>query len=210
MRPGTFFSFEGLDGSGKSFQLQKLSAYLSSRQMDHLLTFEPGAGPVGNSIRSVLIEHHADLDSTAELLLFAADRAQHVKKIILPALINGTIVLCDRYIDSSIAYQGSNDLDKMLIQEINIIATGGLTPTLTFLMDLEVEEANKRIIRRKGDEVMYDAKAVAIKNTIRDAYLQLAEENSDRIIVIDGNRDEDEIFQDILARVEPYLPPREL
>ena len=196
--PGTFITFEGPDGSGKTVQQSMLDLHLRQRGVDVVSTREPGGTVIGDQIRRILF----DLDNTGmhprtEILLFQASRAQHVEKLILPALQDGRIVLCDRFADSTIAYQGfGHRLDIEKLVSIVGFATGGLKPDLTLLLDLDV---GKGLMRREkgGDWNRLDAYDLAFHERVRSGYLQMAVEEPERWVVVDANRPVDLIQAEI-------------
>src|ERR671911_174681 len=146
---GTFITFEGIDGSGKSTQLRLLANFLTSKNCNPLLTREPGGTPVGNKLRAALLDAHEEVDPLAELLVFAADRAQHVRRVLRPALEAGQVVFSDRYADATAAYQGAGrGFSPELISQIVDLATEGLKPDLTLLFDLPIDESTNRTARR--------------------------------------------------------------
>lgn len=186
-----FITFEGPDGCGKSSQIPLLAEFLQQQGYDVLTTREPGGTAIGDQIRAIL----ADLDNTAmrprtEMLLFQASRAQHVDEVILPALQQARIVLCDRFADSTLAYQGyGHQKDLQVIREIIHYATGGLTPDLTFLLDLS--DARIGLQRRAsggGEWNRLDAMQVAFHQRVREGYYQLVKEQPERWEVIDAEQ----------------------
>jgi dTMP kinase len=152
MQRGKFITFEGIDGCGKSTQLTLLTRYLAERGIPHIATREPGGTRIGKRIRAVLLEVSDErVEPLTELLLYAADRAQHVRQLILPALAAGQIVLCDRYFDATIAYQGyGRGFDLPMVEQLMVLATGGLKPDLTLLFDLDVQVGLSRVHRRSA------------------------------------------------------------
>ena len=162
MTRGKFITFEGIDGCGKTTQLRLLENWLTSRHLPFILTREPGGTELGTTIRAALLNvTHSHVEPLAELLLYAADRAQHVREKILPALDAGKIVLSDRYADATTAYQGyGRGFDLKLITEMNELATGGLKPDLTLLFDLAVA-AGLRRVQRRGDSAEGEEEAQA-------------------------------------------------
>jgi dTMP kinase len=207
---GTFITFEGIDGSGKSTQLRLLSTFLTSHGCDLLLTREPGGTPVGNKLRAALLDAHEEVDPLAELLVFAADRAQHVRRVLRPALEAGRVVFSDRYADATAAYQGAGrGFSPALISEIIQLATEGLKPDLTVLFDLSVAESNVRTRRRasdRGDRL--DCETSDFHVRVRDAYLRLAAAEPDRIKVVDTNRRVEETQEHLRQIVVPFLVAR--
>jgi dTMP kinase len=196
-----FITFEGIDGSGKTTQLRRVAERLD----DPLATKEPGGTPTADRIRAVLLDASSKLDPVAEVLLFAASRHQHVVEIIRPALEAGRTVLCDRYVDSTLAFQGFGrliDLDKL--RALNDWATGGLKPDLTLLFDIDEETGVRRARGRGGDELRFEAEDLRFYRRVREGYLTLAVAEPKRFAVIDAHGSEDEVF----ARVEAQLRER--
>ena len=206
---GTFITFEGIDGSGKSTQLRQLASFLKSKGCDPLVTREPGGTPVGNRLRAALLDAHEEVDPLAELLVFAADRAQHVRRVLRPALDEGRVVFSDRYADATAAYQGAGrGFSPELISQIIELATDGLKPDLTVLFDLTVDESNIRTRRRssekqRGDRI--DAETEDFHTRVRDAYLRLAEAEPGRIKVVQTNRPVEETQQHVKEIIVPFL-----
>ena len=190
-----FITFEGPEGSGKTSQIRLLADYL--RQQGHIVitTREPGGSSIGDQIRTVL----HDVDNTAmvyqaELLLYSASRAQLVYEVIRPALAKGTVVLCDRYADSTLAYQGyGRSLDLLSLQQITQFATGGLKPDLTFLLDIDVERGLAR--RRDNDDEMnrLDLETVSFHRRVRQGYHMMVQQEPERWVIVDADRSVDEI-----------------
>jgi dTMP kinase len=189
---GTFITFEGIDGSGKSTQLRMLADFLERAGCDVLLTREPGGTPVGNRLRAALLDAHEEVDPLTELLVFAADRAQHVRRVLRPALEAGRVVFSDRYADATAAYQGAGrGFSPELIAEIIQLATEGLKPDLTVLFDLSIEDSTARTQRRgngaqRGDRL--DAENDDFHERVRAAYLQLAQAEPERIKIVNTNQ----------------------
>jgi dTMP kinase len=207
---GTFITFEGIDGSGKSTQLRLLANFLKSKGCDLLLTREPGGTPVGNRLRAALLDAHEEVDPLAELLVFAADRAQHVRRVLRPALAAGRIVFSDRYADATAAYQGAGrGFSPELIDEIIQLATEGLKPDLTVLFDLSVDESNVRTRRRsneRGDRL--DAEAADFHMRVRDAYLRLAGAEPERIKVVETRGPVEDTHERVKKIIIPFLISR--
>jgi dTMP kinase len=187
---GTFITFEGIDGSGKSTQLRMLANFLKQTGCDVLSTREPGGTPVGNRLRAALLDAEEEVDPLTELLVFAADRAQHVRRVLRPALESGRVVFSDRYADATAAYQGAGrGFSPELISEIIELATEGLKPDLTLLFDLSVDDSTTRTRRRanqQGDRL--DAENAEFHNRVRDAYLRLARAEPERVKIIETNQ----------------------
>ena len=208
-----FISFEGIEGSGKSTALTLLAQELERRGYDVLRTREPGGCGLGRALRPILLDASTrSLNMRAELYLFLADRAQHVAEVIRPALEAGQIVLCDRYTDSTLAYQGyGRGLDPEKLRRINEMATGGLVPDLTLLMDLPVglglERAGLRN-QRQGtvlSEGRFDAESMDFHERVRQGYLALAAEEPCRIACIDTEQRPEDVLLQGLSAVEDYL-----
>ena len=210
--PGTFITFEGIDGSGKSTQLRLLANHLASRNCNFLLTREPGGTPVGNKLRAALLDAHEEVDPLAELLVFAADRAQHVRRVLRPALEAGQVVFSDRYADATAAYQGAGrGFPPNLIAEIIELATEGLKPDLTLLFDLSVDESNSRTRRRsdsKRKTDRLDGETADFHARVRDEYLRIAHDNPDRVKVIETNRPIEETHARVKEIIVPFLAGR--
>ncbi len=198
MSKGIFITFEGIDGCGKSTQLRMVKERLTNEGREFIEVREPGGTSVGEKIRGVLLDKKNDsMVPLAELLLYEAARAQITEEVIKPALDNGTIVICDRFFDSTIAYQGyARELGFELVDSLNKIATAGLKPDVTFLLDLSADEALKRRVGRGEEEDRLEALGTSFQVKVREGYLKAASEDS-RIKVIDAGRTPDEIFEDI-------------
>jgi len=209
---GTFISFEGIDGSGKTTQLRRLENDLQARGLDVLATREPGGTPLGIRLRAALLDAHEQVDPLAELLLYAADRAQHVRALVRPALAAGRIVLTDRYADATVAYQGAGrGFSPQLIAEVIQLATGGLMPDITLVFDLPVQTGTSRTRRRahqtqEADRL--DAEDAAFHELVRQAYLQLAAAEPQRVQVIDAGGSIDETYARMMEIVLPFLRER--
>lgn len=213
---GIFFTFEGVEGSGKTTQLRRLSATLRQGGEQVTETREPGGTPVGEAIRLILLTtRNQGMAAEAELLLYVASRAQLSRECIIPALTAGAIVLCDRFADATTAYQGyGRQLELKLIAAMNRAATGGVTPNLTFLLDLDPREGLRRV-RERGQVLLLEpsldrleAEALEFHDRVREGYLQIAREEAHRFHVIDATRPEEAIASEIWERVEPLIGSR--
>lgn len=206
---GIFITFEGIDGCGKSTQLRLLASELRIRGFGIVTTREPGGTPLGKCLRAVLLDSQIEVDPLAELLLFAADRAQHVRTLLRPAIVAGSIVLSDRYADATAAYQGAGrNFRPEVITQVIALATNGLQPDLTLLFDLPVAECLARTVRRTDNENKadrLDAEDAAFHTRVRSAYLQLAANEPDRIRVIDACGSIDETHARVLEVVLPLV-----
>lgn len=208
---GFFLTFEGPEGSGKSTQLRMLGKRLRGMNRAVLETAEPGGTPIGTQIRRVLLDaKNQELCPTAELLLMFAARAQNVDQAILPALAEGRVVLCDRFTDSTLVYQGAaRGLGSELVYEVDRIACRGLVPDLTLLIDIDVEaglaRAHRRNQRTQDVETRMDEQSLDFHRKVRAAYQHLAEEEPKRVKIIDGARPEAEVAADVWAIAGPWL-----
>jgi dTMP kinase len=201
--PGYFIAFEGGEGAGKSTQEGRLAQSLVERGHRVVRTREPGGTPAGEQIRHVLLSPEFEgLDARAEALLFAASRGEHVARVVRPALERGEVVICDRYVDSSVAYQGyGRDLGPERVRDLNLWATGGLLPDLTVVLDVDPEVGLARFAQRDRLE----AEPLGYHRAVRAGFLALATAEPERYLVIDARADVDEIAATILARVESGL-----
>ncbi len=206
-----FITIEGIEGCGKSTQIGHLARHLADRGEQTLTTREPGGCPIADEIRTILLHPgNAAMAPRAELLLYAAARAQHVDEVVRPALSQGTTVLCDRFTDATLAYQGyGRGLDIDLINRLNLIAADGLTPDLTLLLEMPVEEGLFRARRRNTDsaevdEGRFEAESLAFHRKVRDGYLQLAA-REERFKIIDARGDIDAVAEKIRRTVDDFL-----
>lgn len=185
--PGSFMTLEGPEGAGKTTQLKLLSKQLEILGIAYTTTRDPGGTPLGRQIRRILLNPENPIKPMAELLLYQADRAQHVEEVIVPALNNGHLVICDRYIDSTIAYQGyGRGLDLELISKLNEIATGGLKPELTILFDIESSDGLARL--HPGGQDRLEQEALEFHLKVRQGYLQLTKLEPERWCILDAAR----------------------
>jgi dTMP kinase len=211
---GIFITFEGIDGSGKSTQMRLLAEALRQQGLEVLTTREPGGTPLGQRLRAALLDVDEHVDPLAELLVFAADRAQHVRTVLRPAIDQGQVVFSDRYADATVAYQGAGrGFDKKLIDEIVTLATDGLTPDLTLLFDLPVAECVARTRRRHenkntGDRL--DSEDIEFHSRVRDAYLRIAAAEPERVRIIDASGASPETHRIVLNTVTAFLQERGL
>jgi len=206
-----FITVEGPEGSGKSTQLQRLGTYFIPRRVT-IVTKEPGGTPIGDRIRAILLDSAAaGMDAMTELMLYAASRRQHVTEVIAPALARGELVLCDRYTDATLAYQGYGrrlDLDRL--QTLNAWATGGLAPDLTLLYDIDeaagLERAHARNAEMVVDEGRFEAEDLRFHRRVREGYLALATAEPKRFAIIDGDGSVDEVFERTLTALRDRAP----
>ncbi len=207
---GVFITLEGIDGGGKSTQAELLTGYLKRCGYEVIYTREPGGTRIGDKIREILLDPlNREMRFLTELLLFSASRAQHVLEKIVPALQESKIVICSRFSDATVAYQGyGRGLDLKLIAELNRIATGGLKPDLTILLDIEPSLGLKRVISaddttRRGDYDRIEAGGLELQERVRRGFLSLAHEESERfrIVEVEGNIEEtQQIIRDIIDK----------
>jgi len=209
---GLFITFEGIDGSGKSTQLRLLASHLRQNGRDVVTTREPGGTPLGIRLRAALLDSQEHVDPLTELLVFAADRAQHVRILLRPALAAGHVVLSDRYADATVAYQGAGrGFSADLISEIVKLATEGLKPDLTLLFDLPVSESGKRTRKRTDDrqEVdRLDSEDMDFYTRVREAYLEIAKAEPDRVKIIVTTGSVEETHARVKEIVQTFLEAR--
>lgn len=215
--PGTFITFEGIDGSGKSTQLRLLNNFLRANGWYPLVTREPGGTPVGLRLRAALLDASEEVDPLTELLVFAADRAQHVRRVIRPALASGQIVISDRYADATVAYQGAGrGFAPELIKEIVQLATEGLKPDLTVLFDVGIEESTTRTTRRSSGKTSpnkpgpdrLDIEDAEFYARVRHAYLEMAHAEPERVKLIDSSGPIELTHTRVKEIVIPFLQSR--
>ncbi|OGS22771.1 MAG: dTMP kinase [Elusimicrobia bacterium RIFOXYA2_FULL_39_19] len=205
MKHGLFITFEGPDGSGKSTHAEKLKQWFKNKGFSVILTREPGGTRLAESIRKLLLNSENSVSPITELLLYAASRAQHTQELILPSLKQGKIIISDRYYDSTVAYQHyGRGLDLKTIKELNTIASGGLTPDLTILIDLETKKSLGRLKNtRKKDRI--ENENTAFHRKIRNGYLALAKNEPRRIKIVKSNNEMSATFESILSVVKDFI-----
>jgi len=195
-----FITFEGIDGVGKSTQLDMLEKHLMAQGKEVVRTLEPGGTELGQEIRHLLLHRKGDVAPRSEALLYAADRAHHVETKIKPALASGKVVLSDRYFDSSVAYQGAaRELDVQEVKDISLWAIDRLLPDLTVLLDLPAQEAMNRRGNKGTEPDRLEREQVEFFERARDEYLRMA--NEPRFLVVDANLSPEEIHSQVLERV---------
>lgn len=207
-----FITFEGIEGCGKTTQVKRLVKRLNRFDIPLITTLEPGGTNIGKRIRGILLDsNNRDLSPLTELLLYAADRAQHVEEVIKHALDQGKWVICDRFFDATVAYQGSaRGLDMELIKVLNEKVTQGVQPDLTFLLDCPEEVGLGRAITRnktqsqKGQD-RFEREKLDFHRAVRKGYLELARKNHKRFAVIDATLAEDEMEEKIFEHIQPFL-----
>jgi len=196
MRKALFITFEGGEGVGKTTLIKKLETYFSEKKITYISTREPGGTPLGEEIRNLIL-HKEQMASITELCLYLASRAEHVDKVIKPALIEQKTVLCDRFNDSTIAYQGAaRGLDKEVIKHFCAFVSQDVEPDITFFLDLSAEEGLKR---KKGDAFdRLESESLEFHKKLREEYLKLAKEHPGRIHVIDASNSPEEVFSTVI------------
>ncbi|MFL6288922.1 MAG: dTMP kinase [Actinomycetes bacterium] len=201
---GLFIAFEGGEGAGKSTQVTRLAESLKSKRHEVATTFEPGDTPVGRQLRTILLGHDTGaLDPHTEALLYAADRAEHVATVIRPALDRGAVCITDRYIDSSLAYQGAGrTLDPSDIEHVSTWATGGLWPHLTVVLDIDPAIG---LTRFSAPADRLEAEPLAFHQRVRDEFLRLSARAPERYLVVDASEAVEKIAAQVLAAVEARL-----
>jgi dTMP kinase len=205
---GIFIVFEGIDGAGKTCQMEKTKEYLLSRGLDVVMTREPGGTVIGEKIRELLLDPaHKKMDDRCELLLYGASRAQHLAEIILPALQNGKAVLCDRFHLSTVAYQGyGRGLDLDAIEAMNEIATAGVSPDLTVILDVPADIGFQRILEnRDAPKDRLEQEKQVFFQKVREGYLKEAKKRKRNFVVVDGNREIVAVTADIEKALRPIL-----
>ena len=211
-----FITLEGIEGSGKTTQIGRIQSFLEEGGLECLVTREPGSTIIGQKIRAVLLDpNHRGMDPLAELFLYEADRAEHVNTVIRPALSAGKAVICDRFFDATVVYQGyARGLDLALIHHLHASILGDLKPDITFLLDLAPEVGLARAWSqinngtRTESESRFEEEHLSFHRKVREGYLACAREEPDRFVVINAAREPDRVSQDILARLRRFLDER--
>lgn len=195
MKKGLFITFEGIDGCGKTTQLNLLADYLKSKGFEVVITREPGSIGLGEKIREILLNYDGDVSSNCEAFLFLADRAQHIDIIVKPAIEAGKIVLCDRHTDSTVAYQGyGRGVDLSQIKMLNKLATSGLIPDLTYVFDVDMETSQQRVGK---DKDRMESAGLEFHKKVRAGYLKIVEEEPERVKLVDSTKDIETIFNQV-------------
>lgn len=209
---GLFITFEGIEGCGKSTQVRLLSEVLNGKGVPCTVTREPGGTSIGGKIREILLNpDHKGMAPEAELLLYAADRAQHVRELIRPALNEGKVVVCDRFTDATVAYQGfGRKLDESLINKLIEIASLGIKPDLTILLDCPVEIGIQRAMERNSKnrhvrDDRFEREAMEFHAMVRKGYLAIAKAEPERVKVVDATKDIQSMHSEIWGTVDAFL-----
>lgn len=204
-KTGLFITFEGADGCGKTTQLNLLKTYLESQGEEVLVTREPGGKGLGEKFREILLNYDGVVSERCESFLFLADRAQNIDTIVKPAVNSGKIVLCDRHIDSSVAYQGyGRGLDIEEIKQLNTLATGGLLPDLTLVFDIDIETSMQRVGKEKD---RMESAGDAFFDKVRNGYLELAKQEPERIKVVNATESIEQIHKKVVEIFEGLHQP---
>ncbi len=211
-KKGFFISFEGTEGSGKSTQMRLLGDVLKKHRVPFIFTREPGGSKLSTQLRHWILNRlEYNLMPEAELFLFLADRAQHVKEVILPALQQGKIVLCDRYTDSTLAYQGGGrGFDLNLLETMNSAASGNLKPNLTILFDVPVEIGLKRAMGRGKGKDRMEREKIQFHRRVRKVFLKIARKEKKRILVVNSRGEKDAVYEEMLEKLLTRLPGPQL
>ena len=204
---GLFITFEGTDGTGKTTQIQRLTADLRQTGYDVCLTREPGGTPISEQIRDMLLNpNHSEMVATTELLLYAASRAQHVSEVIKPALEAGKVVISSRFADATVVYQGyGRGLDLERINRLNRIATDGIMPDVTFVLDLPVEIGLQRLQKRRGGLDRLEREKIEFHRRLREGYQTLAKQEPQRLKIIDAQVSPEQVYARIQEAIQPLL-----
>ncbi len=203
MNKGLFITFEGCDGCGKTTQLELLAKFLEEKSYDVVVTREPGAKGLGTKLREILLNYDGEVSSNCESFLFLADRAQHIDTLVKPAINQGKIVLCDRHIDSTVAYQGyGRGINLEQINYLNNLATSGLKPNLTLLFDVDTETSMQRVGKNKD---RMESAGIEFQEKVRHGYLKLAKEEPERIKVFDSKKSIENLHQEVLNIITKYI-----
>jgi dTMP kinase len=207
-----FITFEGVEGSGKTTQIERLKKYLTRRGISCWVTREPGGCPIGEKIRKILLNpDHREMSPLSELFLYEASRAQHVIEVINPLLKKGTVVLCDRFSDASIAYQGyGRQVDVKWIEKLNHLSSRGIKPNITFLLDCPSDVGLKRALQRnrmlnKEKEGRFESEKIQFHQRVRRGYLSIARKEPRRVKVIDTQQGEEKVFERIRQIVDEFI-----
>lgn len=204
---GYFISIEGGDGSGKTTQINKIAEYMKQYSHDVIVTKEPGGTELGEKLRDILLDPANKITPCTEMLIYAADRAQHLEEMIEPALLEGKTVITDRYVDSNIAYQGyGRELGYYTVAQANVIATQNREPDITVYLDIKPEEAIKRKKNQDNHELdRLEQEQISFHNRVYAGYEALIEMNKGRIVRIDANRTPEEVFEDIKQNLDRMM-----
>lgn len=203
MQQGRFITFEGIDGAGKTTQIDALEAWLVSTGREVVRTREPGGTPLGEKIRAMLLND--DMDVTAETLLFFASRAEHIARVIVPALARGAWVLSDRFTDATYAYQvGGKGFDPVKVEALEALVQGSLQPFRTILFDIAPEEAARRLAKARAAD-RFERESCDFFMRVREAYLHRAERSAERFVILDAAQSPQAITEELLAKARQWI-----
>ncbi len=206
MKKGLFFTFEGIDGCGKSTQLRLSTEYLKTKNIPHIVTREPGGTPLAEKVREIILSPQNDIKDRAEVLLYLASRAQHVEEKIIPAMEQGKIVLCDRFQEATFAYQGfGRGFLRETLEVLNNFSTDGLQPTRTFIFDVSLKCASERLKKTGKAPDRLEQNSLEFFSKVRQGFFSLAEIHSDRIHLINSEKPIDEIFEIVKKDINKYI-----
>ncbi len=210
-KKGIFITFEGPEGSGKSLQAKKVCKYLKAQGFSVIHTREPGGTDLGWTFRKILLNPRNKIDSKTELFLNFADRAEHIVQVIKPALKEGKVIICERFNDATLAYQGyGRGLDKSLIKKTGCFIGDGIVPDLTFLLDIKVEQGLRRAVNtakdfKKGKGDRLEQEKISFHRKVRRGYQAIAREDGKRIKVISGTKSIEQVFEKIINYIDTVL-----
>lgn len=203
MQQGRFITFEGIDGAGKTTQIDALEAWLVSTGREVVRTREPGGTPLGEKIRAMLLND--DMDVTAETLLFFASRAEHIARVIVPALARGAWVLSDRFTDATYAYQvGGKGFDPAKVEALEALVQGSLQPFRTILFDIAPEEAARRLAKARAAD-RFERESCDFFTRVREAYLHRAERSPERFVILNAAQSPQAITEELLAKARQWI-----
>lgn len=203
MEKGYFITFEGIDGCGKTTQQNKVSEFLTAKNIENIKTREPGGAEFGKKLREILLHYDGDVSSNCETFLFLADRSQHIDTLIKPAIEQGKIVLCDRHTDSTIAYQSyGRGLDINRIKMLNDIAVNGVKPDLTLIFDIDLETSFSRL---QGEKDRMESAGIEFYKRVKEGYLEIAKQEPTRVKIINANNSIEKVFDDTIQTIKETL-----
>lgn len=209
---GLFITLEGGEGAGKTTQISFIEQYLEEVRLDYITTREPGGITISESIREIILDkHNTKMDGKTEALLYAAARRQHLVEKVIPALVEGKVVICDRFIDSSLAYQGyARGIGVEEVLEINKFAIGGYMPDLTIFLDIDVKEGLARVKGRNGEINRLDLEDITFHETVRNGYIELLRQEPNRIRKVDASQSVEDVSKEIINIIKDTLEKKQL
>lgn len=209
---GLFITLEGGEGAGKTTQISFIEQYLEEVGLDYITTREPGGITISESIREIILDkHNTKMDGKTEALLYAAARRQHLVEKVIPALVEGKVVICDRFIDSSLAYQGyARGIGVEEVLEINKFAIGGYMPDLTIFLDIDVKEGLGRVKGRNGEINRLDLEDITFHETVRNGYIELLRQEPNRIRKVDASQSVEDVSKEIINIIKDTLEKKQL